>query len=171
LRDLLKSELIFLICFSKFALKNLFLEEISELMSSRILAIKASDYILIASFVSSAEKVNGEGFLTLGDVIASKFHLAFSFGRAVRSFKEGRNIARSIENEVICNILGDRQVERALRIAKANKPHFFLLLIGKDLEETIRRYVDFCRRKRLRIEDWPERPDLDLLEKAAIEVY
>jgi tRNA threonylcarbamoyladenosine modification (KEOPS) complex Cgi121 subunit len=140
-------------------------------MSSRILAVRASDYILIASFVSSAGIVDDEGFLTVGDVIASKFHLAFSFGRAIRSFKEGRNIARSIENEVICNILGSRQIERALRMARADKSPFFLLLIGKDLEETIRRYVNFCRRKRLRIEEWPEKPDLEILEKAAIGVY
>lgn len=139
-------------------------------MSSRPLVVKASDYVLLASFVSSPERVSDGDFLIVGDVIASRFHLAFSFGRAVRSFKEGKNITRNIKNEVICNILGDRQVDRALRMARADKSSFFLILIERNLEEAVRKYVDFCRRKRLRIEEWPEKPDLEILEKAAIEL-
>ncbi|MGC9103518.1 MAG: hypothetical protein ACP5JF_01835 [Candidatus Methanodesulfokora sp.] len=140
-------------------------------MSSKFLVVKASDYILLASFVSSAGKIDDGEFLVIGNVIASKFHLAFSFGRAVRSFKEGKNVTRSLKNEVICNILGDRQVERALKAAKADKSPFFLILIEKNLEDAIRKYIDFCRRKRLRMEEWPGKFDLDILEKAAIEVY
>lgn len=140
-------------------------------MSSKFLLVKAGDYILLASFASSAGKIDDGEFFVVGDVIASKFHLAFSFGRAVRSFKEGKNITKSIKNEVICNILGDRQVERALKEAKTDRSPFFLLLIEKNLEDAIRKYIDFCRRKRVKIEEWPEKFDLDILEKAAIEVY
>lgn len=67
--------------------------------------------------------------------IVSWRHIAISVYKALRSFKNGRNISRRVEIEVLLYLSGCRQIKDALKIVGV-KEHFsniILIIFSKDL--------------------------------------
>jgi len=90
------------------------------------------------------------------DSIISWRHVASAALKALRSFKYGRNIAHSIEMELLLYCSGKRQIKDALKISGLSEfvKDFVLVVFGSsefDIHNGLRCFLDLCSGAKLNL--------------------
>ncbi len=69
------------------------------------------------------------------DKLASEEHIRFAVGKAMNSFKAGRNIANDLAKEIMLYAAGTRQIKRAMKLGVHNgENNIVLVAIGEVID-------------------------------------
>ncbi len=83
-----------------------------------------------------------------GELVASYFQAAVLAARVVRAFKKGKNLAQTPEIELLCVVLGERNISRVIKLRPASDKILAVFLFS-NRKEAIRKFVDICRKNRI----------------------
>jgi len=99
------------------------------------------------------------------DVICGEEHIITAYHHAKRAFKYGKNIAKSMEMEILLYVAARRQINDAIKFAGAkNNGKYAFLFVGKSKKDA----EDFVKMLGMKIDNRLLKPSIQKLKKFGI---